>query len=241
MTGEAHPEARCAEAATPHPPHALDVTDVEASLRTRHSGLSREEVATRLAVCGPNQLPQPPATSRGTVLLHQVKSPLIYILVIATCVTLLITVLAAARAMAQKGLRVLATAYGDAARKSHGPQEVDEPAGLCFVGLVGMMDPPREGVREAILGCQAAGMRVVMITGDHAETALAIGEQLGIAQPRSTPTQFVLRVEPLLEWQTWGRMIAVGASILVAIELHKLLRGGSRKLQLGRTTAERPA
>jgi magnesium-transporting ATPase (P-type) len=44
-----------------------------------------------------------------------------------------------------------------------------------------MMDPPRAGVREAIRGCQEAGIRVVMITGDHAETALAIGRQLGIA------------------------------------------------------------
>jgi len=49
------------------------------------------------------------------------------------------------------------------------------------VGLQGAIDPPRAGVREAIAGCQASGIRVVMITGDHAGTARAIGEQLGIA------------------------------------------------------------
>jgi Ca2+-transporting ATPase len=50
-----------------------------------------------------------------------------------------------------------------------------------FLGLQGMMDPPRQGVREAIGGCREAGMRVIMITGDHAETARVIGSELGIA------------------------------------------------------------
>ena len=50
-----------------------------------------------------------------------------------------------------------------------------------FLGLQGMMDPPREGVREAVMGCQKAGVRVVMITGDHAVTARAIAHDLGIA------------------------------------------------------------
>jgi Ca2+-transporting ATPase len=92
-------------------------------------------------------------------------------------------VLAAAHAMASRGLRVLAMAYRESPRPPHGPQEAHEPEELCLVGLVGMMDPPRRGVREAIRGCQAAGIRVVMITGDHAETARAIGEQLGIVSP----------------------------------------------------------
>jgi Ca2+-transporting ATPase len=95
-------------------------------------------------------------------------------------------VLAAAREMAAKGLRVLAMAYRETHEPRHVPDEVREPEALCFLGLVGMMDPPRAGVREAIRGCQAAGIRVVMITGDHAETARAIGEQLGIAE-RNTP------------------------------------------------------
>jgi Ca2+-transporting ATPase len=94
-------------------------------------------------------------------------------------------VLAAIRAMAAKGLRVLAMAYRETEGAPHGPDEIREPEALTFLGLVGMMDPPRHGVREAIGGCQAAGIRVVMITGDHAETARAIGEQLGIAEKGS--------------------------------------------------------
>jgi Ca2+-transporting ATPase len=95
-------------------------------------------------------------------------------------------VLGAAREMAGRGLRVLAMAFAEHPQPPHGPEEVREPEGLTFLGLVGMMDPPRTGVREAIAGCQAAGIRVVMITGDHAATAQSIGEQLGIA-PAGAP------------------------------------------------------
>ncbi|XXT55153.1 HAD-IC family P-type ATPase [Sorangium sp. So ce542] len=92
-------------------------------------------------------------------------------------------VLDAARQMASRGLRVLAMAYADLPHPPHGPEEVREPEGQTFLGLVGMIDPPRAGVHDAIAGCQRAGIRVVMITGDHAVTAQAIGRQLGIAAP----------------------------------------------------------
>ncbi len=52
---------------------------------------------------------------------------------------------------------------------------------LVFVGLAGMHDPPRAEAREAVAKCHAAGIRVVMITGDHPHTALAIARELGIA------------------------------------------------------------
>jgi calcium-translocating P-type ATPase len=95
------------------------------------------------------------------------------------------TVLEAAASMATRGLRVLAMAYrelpdDDAPLRGH-------PERLCFAGLVGMLDPPRAGVAQAILGCQRAGIRVLMITGDHAATARAIGEQLGIASGDTPP------------------------------------------------------
>ncbi len=92
----------------------------------------------------------------------------------------------AAGAMASRGLRVLGMAY----RPLPGPPRggvVPPPEGLTFLGLQGMMDPPRAGVREAIRGCLDAGIRVVMITGDHAATALAIGQQLGIAAHDTSP------------------------------------------------------
>jgi Ca2+-transporting ATPase len=88
-------------------------------------------------------------------------------------------VLEAGRELASEGLRVLGMAYGVISRPPR-PDRIEEPAGLTFLGLQGSMDPPRVGVREAIVGCQESGIRVVMITGDHAGTARAIGEQLGI-------------------------------------------------------------
>jgi len=92
----------------------------------------------------------------------------------------------ASEAMARQGLRVLGMAY----RELDGPPAggvVPAPEALVFLGLQGMLDPPREGVRDAIQGCQQAGVRVVMITGDHADTALAIGSRLGIASADTRP------------------------------------------------------
>ena len=56
---------------------------------------------------------------------------------------------------------------------------------LTFVGLVGMMDPPRKEIYDAVLQCHKAGMRAVMITGDHPETAFAIAKQVGIAKQKN--------------------------------------------------------
>ncbi len=61
--------------------------------------------------------------------------------------------------------------------------EEDIERDLVLVGLVGMMDPPRPDVREAVDTCRTAGVRTVMITGDHAATARAIGEELDIYRP----------------------------------------------------------
>jgi Ca2+-transporting ATPase len=91
----------------------------------------------------------------------------------------------AARELAGRGLRVLAMAYRLLPRPLDQPDEVPEPSGLTFLGMQGMLDPPRAGVREAIAGCQQAGMRVIMITGDHAATARAIARDLGIAAEES--------------------------------------------------------
>lgn len=84
----------------------------------------------------------------------------------------------AAAAAAGRGLRVIAMACGELAPDEDPPRE---PSGLHYLGFEAMMDPPREGVIEAIRGCRRAGIRVVMITGDHGSTALAIARQLGIA------------------------------------------------------------
>jgi magnesium-transporting ATPase (P-type) len=87
---------------------------------------------------------------------------------------------AAAQAMARDGLRVLAMAHRELPAPLDDPGELTEPEALVLVGLQGMMDPPRPGVREAVATCHGAGIRVVMITGDHAVTARAIAADLGI-------------------------------------------------------------
>lgn len=80
-------------------------------------------------------------------------------------------------AMASAGLRVIGVAYRDT--DSLGPDSELE-RNLTFAGLMGLTDPPRAGVREAVAQCRAAGIRPVMITGDHAATASAIARELGI-------------------------------------------------------------
>ncbi|WP_241158441.1 calcium-translocating P-type ATPase, SERCA-type [Cohnella candidum] len=91
-------------------------------------------------------------------------------------------VLQANEAMAKDALRVLGFAYRDL--KSHEVCETNEQAerGLVFVGLVGMIDPPRKEVHEAIVKCRQAGIKTVMITGDHGLTAEAIAKSIGIMQ-----------------------------------------------------------
>ena len=82
--------------------------------------------------------------------------------------------------MAEQALRVIAVAYKDVDEL---PKEINSnivEKGLIFVGLIGMYDPPREGVKEAIKTCKTAGIKTVMITGDHIQTATAIAKNLGI-------------------------------------------------------------
>jgi P-type Ca2+ transporter type 2C len=81
--------------------------------------------------------------------------------------------------MAAQGMRVLGVAFR---LLDELPAAVDETleSGLTLVGLFGMIDPPRPEVRDAVATCRAAGIRPVMITGDHPQTALEIARQLGI-------------------------------------------------------------
>lgn len=82
--------------------------------------------------------------------------------------------------MADKALRVLACAKRDWKEKPVSTEADFLEHNLCFVGLSGMIDPVRPEVREAIAECKAAGIRPVMITGDHIDTAIAIAKDLGM-------------------------------------------------------------
>jgi Ca2+-transporting ATPase len=124
-------------------------------------------------------------------------------------------VLRAATDMGARGLRVLGMAY----RVLPGPPAggvVPAPEGLTFLGLQGMWDPPRAGVREAIEGCQDAGIRVTMITGDHAETARAIAGKLGISTSVEPLTGS--EIEQLDEDQLQARVRTVSVFARVAPE-----------------------
>lgn len=83
--------------------------------------------------------------------------------------------------MASRALRVLAVAYKELDYLPSSPEEIED--GLIFVGLLGMMDPPRQEAMDAVARCKQAGIKAVMITGDHQLTASAIASQLGILSP----------------------------------------------------------
>ena len=86
--------------------------------------------------------------------------------------------LARVEAYARSGRKVIACARRD--MPAAAPVDVEPPAGFQFAGLLAFEDPVREGVREAIGDCMAAGMRVIMVTGDHPGTAAAIARQIGL-------------------------------------------------------------
>jgi calcium-translocating P-type ATPase len=91
-----------------------------------------------------------------------------------------------AEAMARRGLRVLALA--DRAERGERIDAATLEGSLTFLGLVGLIDPPRPEAIAAVAECRAAGIRVKMITGDHAGTAAAIAAQIGLANPHRVLT-----------------------------------------------------
>lgn len=95
-------------------------------------------------------------------------------------------ILSANKEMAGRALRILA-----AAKRTHqtqpdnyAPAELEQD--MCFIGLTGLIDPVRPEVREAIEKCRSAGIRPIMITGDHIDTAIAIANELGILRDDMT-------------------------------------------------------
>ncbi len=90
------------------------------------------------------------------------------------------SILAANKAMADKALRVLACATRAWNEKPADFEAENLETELCFMGLCGMIDPVRPEVKDAIVECRSAGIRPIMITGDHVDTAVAIAKELGI-------------------------------------------------------------
>jgi len=111
-------------------------------------------------------------------------------------------------AMAAKGLRVLALAEkampGDASQVGHG----DVASGAVFLGFQGMLDPPRPEAVAAVAAFRKAGVRVKMITGDHAVTAVAVGNMLGLGVD-------VCRNDPACKALTGAQLAAIGDEELI--------------------------
>jgi len=78
--------------------------------------------------------------------------------------------------MSGRALRVMGFAY-----KNCGQEKFEEEQ-LIFLGLMGMIDPPRKEIKGAVKKCKRAGMRPIMITGDYSNTALAIAKEIGLAK-----------------------------------------------------------
>lgn len=112
---------------------------------------------------------------------------------------------ARASEMSGQGLRVLAFAYRelDALPDEFGDDAVRN---LVFVGLVGLLDPPRAGVAESVRRCHAAGIRVIMLTGDHRLTAEAIARRLGIMDERHAQVLTGDIVEKMDEGRFFGEL-----------------------------------
>ncbi len=81
-----------------------------------------------------------------------------------------------------EAMRVLCQAFKNADNKES--VEADDVKDLIWVGITGIIDPPRKGVKEAVQECKTAGVRVMMVTGDHKRTAAAIAEQVGIVESK---------------------------------------------------------
>ena len=105
--------------------------------------------------------------------------------------------------LARDGMRVLGVAFRPLTWEDG--EKVDE-VDLIFVGMAGMIDPPRGEVREAVATCKTAGIRPVMITGDHPLTALAIARDLLITSNERVLTGADITACPSMNWSQWLRM-----------------------------------
>jgi len=102
---------------------------------------------------------------------------------------------AAVGAMAARGERVLAFAIGQAEASQHQLEHHHVAKDLDFLGLQGMLDPPRPEAIQAVAACQAAGITVKMITGDHLETARAIAREIGIGRSPAAEAEQLLAID----------------------------------------------
>lgn len=149
--------------------HHLPAHEVSGILSSHPEiGLTSTEVSERQARFGPNEITARPPRSAWVRFVSK-------------------TIEQMADAMAAQGLRVLAFATGTVPAHKRSLHHTDLKTDLTFVGLQGMIDPPRPEAIAAVQQCQSAGIAVKMITGDHVLTATAIAQTIGLGQREQTP------------------------------------------------------
>ncbi|MFC1916475.1 cation-translocating P-type ATPase, partial [Chloroflexota bacterium] len=120
--------------------------------------------------------------------------------------------------LAKQALRVIATAYVDLPSEIEDLKDEDIRGNLVFIGLAGMADPPREETKEAVRLCQQAGIKVVMITGDHKVTAESIAHQLNLPPGKAITG---IELKQMSDEELSGQIETI--SVFARIEpLHKL-------------------
>lgn len=140
--------------------------------------------------------------------------------------------------MSADALRVLAVAYREIDQIPQNPVPEDLEQGLTFLGLVGMIDPPRPEAKKAVAICRKAGIKPVMITGDHVVTASAIARELGILGPADqaiTGTQLDAMTDAQLDAQV--EHIAVYARVSPENKI-RIVKAWQRKGQVVSMTGD---
>jgi len=125
--------------------------------------------------------------------------------------------------LAAAGYRILALADKHIVEAGESLSELDLND-MCFVGLIGLIDPPRPEAKQAIEECRHAGVSVVMVTGDHPITALAIAQQLGLAQQQSSVITGNDLVVALRQSRDRFNELVLHSSIFARIDPHQKLQ-----------------
>jgi len=125
------------------------------------------------------------------------------------------------RTMSLDGLRVLAMAYWKVPEEVKSLDDTTMKKGFTLIGVQGMMDPPREEVFEAVNQAKNAGIRVIMVTGDNRDTAVAIGRRLKLVEDENVPVLSGNELEVMADDELFNRVQSVNVYARAA-PIHKL-------------------
>ncbi len=127
-------------------------------------------------------------------------------------------------AYSKRALRVLAIAFRPLETTGEDYQVEEIEKDVVFLGLVGMIDPPKEGVEEAIAACHEAHIRIIIMTGDHAITAQAVGREIGLSRAGEPPTYTGVELEEMDDADLTGVLESTDAVIFSRVDPEDKLR-----------------